>query len=465
MGVILLSVNESRTNSFKNSKNKPMAKFKFMLPSQDDIRNSTNGEIMLSIINNDYNEKFSLVTGCPGSGKTTVSILRLIRLANNGKSTILLTYQRMLKVAIENLLVKQGIPGSKVNTIHSWFPSTTRMLLGYDLDETSFKITYDSSKSAYKVYSKTKYWHIKKVYIDQAVSNGWVETDYSSHLTIQQGVFVKYDWNENKFYKKLSASEIENALRGRVGSMEIILDEAQDLEERVFQAFPKVFGRITIGADNDQQMHEGLGASETTIKRQLSHSLNEFTLQFNYRNTYQIYNFARHFVPDSLKANDGETLSALKRYKNSGDPPEVIKFNGQSDMQSRLKTIIENYKGFNIGVLFPFKSQVESYYSIISDFGFECSKYYNEMSEADKYKTENDLKSVLVTTFISAKGMEFDIVIMPEFDSLRNTDEAKRQAYVGCTRAKTRLVIMYTGNRPSILNNFPSDTYDTGELF
>jgi DNA helicase IV len=377
-----------------------MAKFEFRPPSQGDIRNSANGQIMLSIINNDYDEKFSLVTGCPGSGKTTVSIFRLIRLVNNGKSTILLTYQRMLKVAIENLLAKQGISSSKVNTIHSWFPKTTGRLLGFSNQD-----------------------------------------------------------------DKLSASEIENALRGKVSNMELILDEAQDLEERVFQAFPKVFGRITIGADNDQQMREGEGASESTIKRQISHSSNEFALQFNYRNTYQIYNFARYFVPNSPKANDSQTLSALKRYKNNGDLPEVLKFNGQSDMQNRLKTIIENYKGFNIGVLFPFKNQVERYYSIITGFGFECSKYYNEMPEVEKSITENDLKSILVTTFISAKGMEFDIVIMPEFDSIKNTDEAKRQAYVGCTRAKNRLVIMYTGSKPSILNNFPSDTYDTGNLF
>jgi DNA helicase IV len=247
--------------------------------------------------------------------------------------------------------------------------------------------------------------------------------------------------------------------------MELILDEAQDLEERIFQSFPQVFGRITIGADNDQQMREGEGSNESTIKRYMNHSLMEFTLQFNYRNTYQIYNFARHFVPSSPKANDSETLSQLQRYKNNGDLPEVLKFNGQSDMHSRLKTIIQNYRGFNIGVLLPAKTQVESYYATISGFGFECSKYYSEMSNEEKQRTEGDLQSILVTTFISAKGMEFDIVLMPEFDSIRNSDEAKRQAYVGCTRAKNRLVIMYTGNKPSILNNFPSNTYDTGELF
>jgi DNA helicase IV len=195
----------------------------------------------------------------------------------------------------------------------------------------------------------------------------------------------------------------------------------------------------------------------------IKHSFNGFTLQFNYRNTYQIYNFARHFVRDNKRANDKHSLYWLKQYKN-GDLPEVFKFNGQSDMQSRLKTIIENYKGSNIGVLFPFTTQIENYHSIISGFGFECSKYYAEMPEAEKSKTESDLKSILVTTFISAKGMEFDVVIMPDFNSINNTDEAKRQAYVGCTRAIQRLVIMYTGSKPSILNNFPSETYDDGGL-
>jgi superfamily I DNA/RNA helicase len=375
-----------------------MAKFEFKLPSQDDIRNSTNGDIMLNIINNDYDERFALVTGCPGSGKTTVSVYRLIRLANNGKPTILLTYQRMLKVAIENLLAKQEIPSSKVNTIHSWFPRTTGRLLGFSNQD-----------------------------------------------------------------NKLSASEIENALRGKVGKMELILDEAQDLEERVFKALPKVFGRITIGADDAQQMREEEGLDEETIIKHIKHSFNDFNLQFNYRNTYQIYNFARHFVADNPRANNSQTLSALKRHKNSGDLPEVLEFNDEDDMHERLNTIIENYKGFNIGVLLSFRSQVASYYSIISDLGFECSRYYSEMSDKEKSETENDLKNILITTFISAKGMEFDIVIMPEFDSIKNTAEAKRQAYVGCTRAKNRLVIMYLGNKPSVLKNFPIDTYDTGD--
>jgi ATP-dependent exoDNAse (exonuclease V) beta subunit len=134
-------------------------------------------------------------------------------------------------------------------------------------------------------------------------------------------------------------------------------------------------------------------------------------------------------------------------------------------MQDRLKTIIENYKGSNIGILFPYKSQVEEYHNLVSGMGFECSKYYAEMSDSEKEKVETDLKSILVTTFISAKGMEFDIVLMPEFQSVKNNDDDKKKYYVGCTRAKNRLVLMYTGSQPTVLNNVPSDAYSDGKLF
>ena len=384
-----------------------MSKFIFRLPSADDIRNSRSGRTMLHIIETDYPEKFTIVTGCPGSGKTTVSILRLIRLINGGKSCLLLTFQRMLKVSIENLLITQGVrrPKDKVNTLYTWFTSKT---------------------------------------------DGKYLDDFGNPQN------------------RLTAKEIEEALTGKgFDNVELLIDEGQDLEERIYQSFPKIFGRLTVGADDDHQARGGVGASEHVIRRHLQISLNDFQLQFNYRNSFQIYDFARHFVPNSPKANDTQTLDELKRHKGTGDKPEVLKFDTKQQMLDRLKTIIDNNRaGFNIGILFPYPNQVEDYYQLVHKMtDGDCSKYYSEMSKAEKEATENDLKNVLVTTFISAKGMEFDIVIMPEFQSTTNTPEERKKYYVGCTRAKSRLVIMHVGNMPAVLTSFPNTTYDTGSLF
>ncbi len=384
-----------------------MPKFIFRLPSEDNIKNSSNGGIMLHIIRTDYDEKFTVVTGCPGSGKTTVSIFRLIRLIENGKATILLTFQRMLKVAIENLLASRDIsnPSSRVSTLHSWFPKNTN------------------------------------------------------------GKFLDVFGDDSK---KLNSEEIIKLLENKgLDKFELILDEAQDLENRIFESFPKIFGRITLGADDDQQMKNGIGVNEYAIKKYLDSSLNEFDLQFNYRNTFQIYDFARRFVPESKKANDSKTLEHLKRYKNNGDLPQLLKFNSQNDMRVRLKKIIDdNISGFNIGILFLYKEQVKDYYKVLQEMANgDCSMYYAEMTNQEKTIVENDLKSILITTFISAKGMEFDLVIMPEFQSVKNTPEDKKKYYVGCTRAKSRLYILHTGDTPTVLSNFPKETFDSGNLF
>jgi len=156
-------------------------------------------------------------------------------------------------------------------------------------------------------------------------------------------------------------------------------------------------------------------------------------------------------------------LQALERYKNDGDLPEVLGFEENSKLLERLQRIIKNNSvGFNIGVLVSTINKVDSYHQRIIDMDFECSKYHSDMSNEEKKDVERDLKNILVTTFISAKGMEFDIVIMPEFDEVHS----KKQIYVGCTRAKNRLVLMYTGQSlPNMLSNFPKDSYDDGKLF
>jgi len=439
-----------------------MPQFIFNLPSEDDIRNSTNGGVMLRVINNDFEKRYTLITGCPGSGKTTVSIFRFIRLLNSNKDVWLITYQQMLKVSIQNLLTNRNLPNNRVNTIHKWFPKKTRKLLGYDAEETNLSIHLNTGTNEYILSSSTRQWKFKKEAIEVGIESNLVKTDYTTHLKMADGVNIIKDWGENKFYRKLSSSEI-TALLPNQGNAEMIIDEGQDLEERIYQSFPQVFGRLTIGADDDQQMYNGNSASENEIMGYLEPDVNHFILQFNYRNTYQIYNFARFFIPNSLKANNSETMEALNIYNNDGDLPQVLGFEEKGKLLDRLKRIIEdNRVGFNIGILVSKIVNVDSYHQKIVDMDFECSKYHSKMPNTDILNVEQDLKNILVTTFISAKGMEFDIVIMPEFDDMHS----KKQIYVGCTRAKSRLVLMYTGQSlPTMLSGFPKDSYDNGKLF
>ena len=68
------------------------------------------------------------------------------------------------------------------------------------------------------------------------------------------------------------------------------------------------------------------------------------------------------------------------------------------------------------------------------------------------------LKNIIITTFQSAKGIEFDIVIIPYFsDGARNILE---EYYVGVTRAKNQAHILCINEIPKIMSNFDKNTYE-----
>ena len=80
------------------------------------------------------------------------------------------------------------------------------------------------------------------------------------------------------------------------------------------------------------------------------------------------------------------------------------------------------------------------------------------MPRPERNHVENNLKNILVTTFKSAKGMEFDTVIIPEFQLL--TNEFKTQYFVGCTRAKSNLFVFSKSSLPEVaIMNIPVEKY------
>lgn len=79
-------------------------------------------------------------------------------------------------------------------------------------------------------------------------------------------------------------------------------------------------------------------------------------------------------------------------------------------------------------------------YKYTSDF----VTFINESKEEDFYDRNQGI--VTVATIHKSKGWEFDNVIILLSDFYLNSDEAKRQLYVGITRAKKNLTIHYNNN-------------------
>lgn len=360
-----------------------MPQFRFNTISRADIERSQGGNVMLQAIDYEGNDH-QLVTGVPGSGKTTVTIMRAERLINQNKRIKVFTYQNLLRLALSNIAsqaLQQNIFG-----FYDWFVKVKRF--------------------------------------------GYLEPHYTE-------------------------VEMANLMATEPVVDEILIDEGQDFEERIFRSLLAKCRRMTVGADNAQRVHER-GILAAAIRQELERTKTTIPvrLEYNYRNTFEIYNFARYFMPDNERANNPIALRLMPR--GNGNMPVVIQVLSNDEKFNRLRVILENAGDRNIAVLLYHQPEVDFYHNKIREMGFNCTPHHN------RRQAGGNIENILVTTYKSAKGLEFQVVIMPDMHTAMDTAEKTAEHYyIGCTRAKESLYLIFTGhNLPGYFNQFRQDSYE-----
>jgi superfamily I DNA/RNA helicase len=357
-----------------------MPQFKFNTISKTDIESSLGGAQMIRAIDYDGPHHL-LITGCPGSGKTTVSMMRAERLINMKSKILVVTYQDLLKNSLINIASKELAPN----------------------------------------------------------------------------IVKFYKWFANKFrYLEFSESEVEmlEAMKSWSGLDEIIIDEGQDFESRIYRSLIQKCKKLTVGADNAQRVHDrGLKADQIQVEMQNKGTVLPVNLLYNYRNTFEIYNFARYFLPFSERANNNLAIDRIP--KGKGVIPTVFLVPDHNTRLAQLKILLSDAGDRNIAVLVYGVDEVDTYHQIIKDMGINCSKHHHDGHVGD------NIENVLVTTFKSAKGLEFQVVIMPDMETARNQHyKTEEHYYIACTRAKENLFLISKGyNLPFYFKDFDSASY------
>lgn len=371
--------------------------FEFHLPPLEEMRATPDGVAMLRMIDDDT-FRSALVSGCPGSGKTTVSIYRFVRLSSQGRNVNLVTFQNMLVLSIQNL-ANVRTPES-VSTFHRWYRSITGEY--FNVDEPPDPVDMRTA---------------------------------------------------------LNASSLHNNQMD-----EFIVDEGQDLPLCVFQTISHFCRRIFIGADDGQKIHRH-GAPEEEIARILDTDFGpyrRYNLGRNFRNTYETYVFARQFLPaTNLTAWDENIPRRLISANRRGTKPSVVTYRDSSLRDQHLITTLRNADG-NVAILCPQGERhlyakpgecVDEMYDLLIRNGIEATKYHNTAGVPDT------LQRYIVTTYKSAKGMEFDVVVIPRINYFQRIP---KQWYVACTRAKRQVIIYRDLRQPQVdpLAAFDEATYD-----
>lgn len=253
---------------------------------------------------------------------------------------------------------------------------------------------------------------------------------------------------------------------------EIIVDEAQDMPLVFYEADDRIrqySDKISYGADNKQILVAGAVGLDGTFnvgvcspEEELQRIFNNkvFVLDQNFRNTKAILEFAKAVFLDAYIPPE-----EIASCQQEGDKPSFLITKGdikkQNDAIVNIVSQFSENPNSNIGILTPLAKipwaggeiyTAKYYYDLLMNSvrpdgsRFDCS--YHDWS----MQRVNQMKNIHITPFKSAKGLEFDTVIIPCFDALFKSFRVVnwRDFFVGITRAKSNLYLFSESERPNL---------------
>lgn len=255
----------------------------------------------------------------------------------------------------------------------------------------------------------------------------------------------------------LAASQnIESSLRwmnNPTHYQEIIVDEAQDLPEDYYERLKTFSSMISYGADDAQILYPNKSCCQDKLKNIFSRN-RHYQLSKNYRSTRSIMDFAKTAFDDAYIP-----FNFINSCTQTGNKPILLYSNSSRKQDDAIINIVRQYQGNigeNIAILTPLaikpweggeRLTAKYYFDLLRNSNINGVSYYDYTMNGI-----GEIKSIHITPFKSAKGLEFDTVIIPNFNSLYQSFRVIdwRDFFVGATRAKSNLYLICDSDIPSL---------------
>ena len=238
----------------------------------------------------------------------------------------------------------------------------------------------------------------------------------------------------------------------------IIVDEIQDFEREEIQEFIEAAAKhYFFFGDSAQSIYNHFGKKTLSIDEIADMTgLVPLRLYNNYRLPRNVAKITQDYVGVNVMKYEE------KVYKNKEkELPHFVHFETVDEQIKKIIEISNSNPEMSIGVLLPSNQKVIEVCEKLKlqDFDYEFkfkTEAQDKRAQGELHFTNNLPK---VMTYHSAKGLQFDIVIIPMFDGANN--EATRKAlYVAMTRTMHQLYLMYnTPNLASPLDKVPPRLY------
>lgn len=429
----------------------------------------------------------NVVTGSAGAGKSVCALWRAKAIVNRLEEDVcILTYNNTLKNYLTNVI---GDESGKIDitTFHKIATAYLREIgeLGYNevLDKGKPKLIKSAIEEVKKTYGYNSTL-LRESFIEEEISwmqkvgcltldeyenvvrygRGDARLDrsnrkhvfkvYEKYLKLRKDKGYRYDWDDIAYY----ANKFINEIRPSRTIKHVIIDEGQDFSPMMLKFMVNYVGddgTFMYLGDSAQQIYGSNGTWKSSgLKIKKAYKLDQ-----NYRNSKEIERFSNE-IRKTITLDDQEVLKSENAIKSS-EVPVVFNVAEEHKQIDILEKILDNtVKNNGIkGSIAILTVTNEDKKELAFNLDLAGIKYKTIDKQDNSFKGEN---GIYIGTYHAVKGLEFDGVVLykcsdidfncqvltDEDDKKEEIEKALKLLYVGATRAKKGLILIYSGELP-----------------
>jgi superfamily I DNA and RNA helicase len=243
----------------------------------------------------------------------------------------------------------------------------------------------------------------------------------------------------------------------------IIVDEIQDFDKEEIQQFIGAARKcFFFFGDTAQSIYRAFGKQTMTMDE-----ISQMTgvpvsrLYNNYRLPKPIAKITQGYLGLTEESDKVRGYTESLYLSKENVLPVFMECSSSHNQIESIISIISEKNLRNVGILVPDNEMVLEIMNAFTDAKFACEfKYnmgYNDSNNRDTLNFKTDRPKLM--TYHSAKGLQFETVILPYYQGAKTSNERKA-LYVAMTRTYRYLYVLYNGELQEPLKNVPERLYD-----
>ena len=276
-----------------------------------------------------------------------------------------------------------------------------------------------------------------KMYIEKTIRRQGICAEVASYTGWLYSIYRDHHLDRPEFREEWDYSKVVEDFKeiGQIYDV-ILIDEAQDLPLNLIKALTYIGKNVECFMDVGQRIQNNERIGNADVARALNIN-SMYTLEQNFRNTEEILNYAQ------LYNNSGQDIETM----TTGEKPFIKKCASLEEEYGYITDVINANSTRTIGIFTSYNQIEDVWEEIKARTPSQIPIHVYNSNNKEHQKIDFETNGVFILTTGCMKGLEFDVVIIPEFNKLygrKDPEVNKNTFYVAVTRAAEEVFCFYT---------------------